>query len=53
VLTETWLLWYGLMFIVVVIFKPEGLAGIWQDLTRSRVSQKKTGATSPLSSLKS
>jgi branched-chain amino acid transport system permease protein len=48
VLTETWLLWYGLMFIVVVMFKPEGLAGIWQDLTRSRVSKKEPEATSPL-----
>lgn len=52
VLTETWLLWYGLMFIVVVMFKPEGLAGIWQDLTRSRVSKKESVETSPLSSLR-
>lgn len=29
--TETWLLWFGLMFMVVVMFKPDGLAGIWQD----------------------
>lgn len=28
--TETWLLWYGLLFIVLVLFKPEGVAGIWQ-----------------------
>ena len=28
--TETWLLWYGLMFMAVVMFKPEGLAGMWQ-----------------------
>jgi branched-chain amino acid transport system permease protein len=26
-LTETWLLWYGLMFVVMVMFRPEGLAG--------------------------
>ena len=26
--TETWLLWYGLVFIAVVLWKPEGLAGI-------------------------
>ena len=26
-LTETWLLWYGLMFVAVVLFRPEGLAG--------------------------
>jgi branched-chain amino acid transport system permease protein len=29
--TETWLLWFGLMFMLVVMFKPDGLAGIWQD----------------------
>ena len=29
--TETWLLWYGLMFMAIVLFKPEGAAGAWQD----------------------
>jgi branched-chain amino acid transport system permease protein len=29
--TEAWLLWYGLIFMVVVLFKPEGLAGLWQS----------------------
>jgi branched-chain amino acid transport system permease protein len=29
-LTETWLLWYGLLFIGVVLFQPEGVAGAWQ-----------------------
>ena len=28
--TETWLLWYGLIFMAMVIFKPEGIAGAWQ-----------------------
>jgi branched-chain amino acid transport system permease protein len=28
--TETWLLWYGLAFMAVVLFKPEGIAGLWQ-----------------------
>jgi branched-chain amino acid transport system permease protein len=32
--TETWLLWYGLMFMALVMFKPEGIAGMWQDLVR-------------------
>lgn len=32
--TETWLLWYGLMFMFLVMFKPEGIAGMWQDLMR-------------------
>jgi branched-chain amino acid transport system permease protein len=34
--TETWLLWYGLMFMGIVLFKPEGVVGAWQDLTRRR-----------------
>ena len=29
--TETWLLWFGLLFVVVVLFKPEGIAGAWQQ----------------------
>jgi branched-chain amino acid transport system permease protein len=27
-LTETWLLWYGLMFMLMVMVRPEGLAGM-------------------------
>jgi branched-chain amino acid transport system permease protein len=38
--TETWLLWYGLMFMVVVMFKPEGIAGIFQDLMRAWRSKR-------------
>ena len=34
--TETWLLWYGLLFVVMVLWKPEGIAGIWQDAMRRR-----------------
>jgi branched-chain amino acid transport system permease protein len=34
--TETWLLWYGLLFMAVVLWKPEGLAGIVGDLVRRR-----------------
>ena len=34
-MTETWLLWYGLMFMALVMFQPEGLAG-WVDRWRSR-----------------
>lgn len=28
--TETWLLWYGLIFMAMVLFRPEGIAGMWQ-----------------------
>jgi branched-chain amino acid transport system permease protein len=27
--TEAWLLWYGLVFMAIVLFKPEGIAGIF------------------------
>jgi branched-chain amino acid transport system permease protein len=33
--TETWLLWYGLLFMLVVLFKPEGLAGMLRGNVRS------------------
>jgi branched-chain amino acid transport system permease protein len=36
--TETWLLWYGLLFMLVVLFKPEGLAGMFRKDVRSHAS---------------
>jgi len=30
--TETWLFWYGLLFMAIVLWKPEGLAGLGRDL---------------------
>jgi branched-chain amino acid transport system permease protein len=36
--TETWLLWFGLMFMLMVMFKPEGAAGLGRDL-RERLSR--------------
>jgi branched-chain amino acid transport system permease protein len=35
-LTESWLLWYGLMFMGLVMFKPEGIAGIWQGFSHRK-----------------
>ncbi len=29
-LTSTWPLWYGVMFMAIVLLKPEGIAGLWQ-----------------------
>ena len=31
-LTESWMIWYGLMFMVLVMFKPDGIAGMLQDV---------------------
>lgn len=39
-LTETWLLWYGLMFMAVILFKPEGIAGAWQEMV-ARLAKRK------------
>jgi branched-chain amino acid transport system permease protein len=44
--TETWLLWFGLMFMLVVMFKPEGLAGIGRDLL-GRLRARRGGAAAP------
>jgi branched-chain amino acid transport system permease protein len=35
--TDTWLLWYGLMFMGVVIFKPEGIAGMYQSMVKRKI----------------
>ena len=42
-LTETWLIWYGLMFMAIVMFKPEGIAGMLQAL-RARAGRRVRGA---------
>jgi branched-chain amino acid transport system permease protein len=34
--TETWLLWFGLLFMAMVLFKPDGLVGLWRDLVAKR-----------------
>jgi branched-chain amino acid transport system permease protein len=39
--TDAWLLWFGLMFMLVVMFKPEGVAGAWQELTARWVSRRR------------
>src|SRR5688572_23722712 len=38
--TETWLLWYGLLFMLIVLFKPEGLAGWIKDFRGRDVRSK-------------
>jgi branched-chain amino acid transport system permease protein len=42
--TETWLLWYGLLFMAVVLFKPEGIAGIWQAAQAWRSGRQRRAA---------
>ena len=39
--TETWLLWYGLLFMAVMIVEPEGVVGVWRKL-RARLARPAT-----------
>ena len=32
--TTGWMLWFGLSFVILVLFKPEGIAGIFQSTVR-------------------
>lgn len=48
--TEAWLLWFGLMFMLVMMFKPEGIAGIWQDLSRNIRSRREHARPAPVKS---
>lgn len=41
--TEAWLLWYGLLFMVLVMFKPEGIAGMWGDMMHA-LAKRRGGA---------
>jgi branched-chain amino acid transport system permease protein len=43
--TETWLLWYGLVFMVMVLFQPDGVAGAWQKW-RARCAHRKPAVAS-------
>jgi len=42
--TESWLLWFGLMFMLVVMFKPEGVAGVWQSIGEKRAARRRARA---------
>jgi len=46
--TEAWLLWYGLLFVAVMLFEPTGIAGAWSRLVRRlRLSGAATRADEP------
>ncbi len=32
--TPTWILWFGLTFMLVIVFQPEGIAGLWGRLMK-------------------
>ena len=46
--TETWLFWYGLLFIAMVLLQPEGIAGMWQAFAPpARRAPARTRGTQP------
>ena len=45
--TETWLLWYGLLFMAMVLWQPEGIAGAWQAWRRHARARKPSLRPSP------
>jgi branched-chain amino acid transport system permease protein len=36
--TTSWMLWFGLLFMTIVLFRPEGVAGMWQDWRRGKTA---------------
>ncbi len=44
--TETWLLWYGMLFIVMVLFQPDGVAGAWQQGRAKLAAYRRSAAPS-------
>jgi len=41
-ITEAWLMWFGAAFMAVIVFQPEGIAGMWGNLSKrfQRVNTK-------------
>jgi branched-chain amino acid transport system permease protein len=40
-MTNAWMLWFGLLFIVIVLFKPEGIAGAFRSVVDSAKARAK------------
>jgi branched-chain amino acid transport system permease protein len=45
--TTGWMLWFGLCFVVLVLFKPEGIAGIFQSLGRRDHENRPASTATP------
>jgi branched-chain amino acid transport system permease protein len=44
--TNAWMLWFGLLFVAIVLFKPEGIVGAWRSLIHAwgtRISKSAGG----------
>jgi branched-chain amino acid transport system ATP-binding protein len=56
-ITQNWLLYFGLLFVMFIIFSPDGLVGVWQRLTRpfrtqtteaAAMAARQAGASGPV-----
>ena len=45
--TETWLLWFGLVFMAMVIFRPEGIVGLWREAAAKWKGRRPASRPSP------
>jgi branched-chain amino acid transport system permease protein len=46
-LTTAWMLWFGLLFVALVLFKPEGLAGLFAGSGAREPKQRATPSADP------
>jgi len=45
--TTGWMLWFGLCFVILVLFKPEGIAGLFQGIIRRGTGRPASKGTAP------
>ena len=46
-ITTGWMLWFGLFFVILVLFKPEGIAGMFSGLSTRRPKQAAASLSNP------
>ena len=46
-LTTAWMLWFGLLFVALVLFKPEGIAGLLQGIDKAEPKRVPRPAAEP------
>lgn len=51
-LTTGWMLWFGLFFVVLVLFKPEGIAGMFSGLANRKHKAGAAPAANPQTQLR-
>lgn len=44
-MTTAWMLWFGLFFVALVLFKPEGIAGMFKGLVEGQKTRDASAAT--------